>query len=139
VIATEVLVCLIRSHLELRLIAFSRTEARLGVRMRETSWRLSDSEEAVAREVRLVVRAVAERLPWTSTCLVRAMAARALLARRRLPCTLYLGLRHPAPSLEAHAWLRAGSISVTGGAESRAFHPVVWFGSPTAVPPGSRE
>ena len=136
----EVLVFLIRSHVDLRRVAFSRLEPRLGDRMRETSRQLSGSEEAVARQVRLVVRVVADRLPWTSTCLVRAMAARAMLARRRLPCTLYLGLRAPALSLEAHAWLRAGSIAVTGGGESRAFHPVAWFATwSEAAPPGTGE
>src|SRR5712691_11906070 len=74
------------------------------------------------REVRWAVQGVARYLPGRWTCLVVAMAARHMLARRGLSCTLYLGVSHAEGGLRAHAWLRCGSLYVTGGRRAGPLH-----------------
>ena len=52
------------------------------------------------------IPALARRLPWSSTCLVRALAGARLLRRRDVPVTLHLGARSAGNgTLLAHAWL----------------------------------
>ena len=53
--------------------------------------------------------------PWESKCLVRALTAQRLLKRRKIDSTLYLGVGKDNDKMIAHAWLRCGGISVTGG------------------------
>jgi len=66
------------------------------------------------------IRVIAGRTPWRSMCLEQAIAAKVMLRRRRVPNTLYLGVaRGPSagePPMIAHAWLRSGTVQVTGGA-----------------------
>jgi hypothetical protein len=54
-------------------------------------------------------------LPWECKCLVQAMAGKAMLKRRRVPSTLYLGLTKDGEGvMQAHAWLRCGGEILTG-------------------------
>lgn len=65
--------------------------------------------------------------PWASTCLVQALAGLLLLRQRGVSGTLYLGMaRQPngPESMSAYAWLRCGSVIVTGAA-GREHHTVI--------------
>lgn len=67
----------------------------------------------VSREV----NRIADKTPWDSKCLVRALAAQHILQRRGVSTTLYLGVgKDENKKMIAHAWLRCGSFYVTGGA-----------------------
>jgi len=125
----ETLFFLVWCQIALRSVAFKRLAPRLGVAMQETPAELAPAHEAIARDVRLMVRIFAAKLPWTSSCLVCAMAARHLLHRRGLPCTLYLGVNRDQPPLRAHAWLRSGVVCVTGASGRETYKAVSWFGS----------
>jgi hypothetical protein len=79
-------------------------------------------------QVRCAVSAVSQRLPWTSQCLVQALAARRMLQRRQIPSTLYFGMaKDAAGHLMAHAWLRSGSQLVTGAQGWQQFTVVATF------------
>jgi hypothetical protein len=70
--------------------------------------------------------AVAARVvPWRADCLVQAIAARRWLERERQPADVHIGV-HKAPDgrFEAHAWLRSGGVTVTGGNVDR-FTPLL--------------
>jgi hypothetical protein len=67
-----------------------------------------------ARRAVALMDRVADRLPWRSACLVRAMAGRAILRRRGIASQLHLGVVSTVP-LGAHAWLTAGGRVVQGG------------------------
>ncbi len=78
-------------------------------------------EEAGAAPAELLDRiswavATASRhLPWDCLCLAQAMAGKAMLKRRGVPSTLYLGLAKAGEAqLQAHAWLRCGERILTG-------------------------
>lgn len=82
---------------------------------------------ALARVSQAVARA-AHHHPARPTCLPQALAARHMLRRRGLASTLILGLaRKPDGALQAHAWLDAGGVHVTGGAQAPAFVPIQRF------------
>ncbi len=84
------------------------------------------TQESVAWAITLASRHV----PWTSTCLMRAMAGQWMLRRRGVPGAVHLGLTRNEISGEwlAHAWLRSGGRVLLGGAElSRGYTAVASF------------
>jgi hypothetical protein len=80
--------------------------------------------DRVSREVRGALRAGVRRLPWRTTCLVRAMAGRLMLAMRGTPSTIVLGVAAHGDTMSAHAWLMAGDGCVCGGREAQRFRPL---------------
>ncbi len=80
---------------------------------------------AMARRLRFV----AGRLPWDSTCLVRAVAGALLLARRRIHgARIRFGVRKQDGVLAAHAWLLLGETTLIGGEESGNYVPIADLG-----------
>lgn len=72
--------------------------------------------DAVARVV-WAVQGISRRVPGM-TCLVQALAAQAMLARRGVPARVRVGVRPaatPAASLDAHAWLESSDGRVLIG------------------------
>ena len=67
------------------------------------------------RRIGAMVHRVSQHVPWTSKCLDQALAAKVLLARRGISATVYFGVKKDdRGELMAHAWLRSGTIYVTG-------------------------
>ncbi len=86
--------------------------------------------------VRWAVPTAARRLPWSVTCLVRALVAHAMLGRRGQPAELLIGVSHdpgtgprdatdatpvdarpasdPGRTLAAHSWVEVGDQVVVG-------------------------
>lgn len=82
-----------------------------------------------AAHVGWAVAVSAALVPWPARCLARALAAHAMLRRRGIRGTLYLGLRCGASGeLDAHAWLRVGGQYVTGQADRAGFTPMASLG-----------
>jgi hypothetical protein len=89
---------------------------------------LSAGENSTAFAVRRAILRAGGRLPWHSSCLVRALAAQMMLRRRRLPSVLQLGVRAGAATeLSAHAWLKCGDIDVVGVETAAEFTPIAAF------------
>lgn len=86
-----------------------------------------------ADEARLVwaVGAAGRAVPRT-TCLVRALAAQALLARHGRPSQLRLGVaRGPDGALLAHAWLEREGRVLVGGVVTERYVPLPSIESPS--------
>ena len=85
-----------------------------------------------AVQISRVIRMAARYNPWNSNCFPQAIVARVLLGLYRIPYAMYLGvMRGPSdPGLQAHAWVTAGRIDVTGGASFSRFTVVAMFLSP---------
>jgi transglutaminase superfamily protein len=77
--------------------------------------------------VRRAILRIAERLPWHSSCLVRALAARIMLRRRHLPSVLQFGVGRTLTELSAHAWVRCGEINVVGTETASDYAPIAAF------------
>lgn len=89
---------------------------------------LGPAEREAALGVGRALLRAANRLPWTSSCLVRAIAGRMMLRRLGLPSVLELGARpEGAVGLAAHAWLRCGDIDVIGTETAAEFTPIAAF------------
>lgn len=77
-----------------------------------------DRARAVARRV----GRVADRLPWRSSCLVRAVALRLLLERRGISgAIIRFGVRKKDKALEAHAWLILKGTILIGEEEAAGY------------------
>lgn len=112
------------------LLPFRITARAFGARMAETPTE-DTAERADLRRIAWAISAVALRTPWRSKCLEQAIAAKAMLRRRGIASTLYLGVAKPSAGndapLEAHAWLRSGAVHVTGGARVDRYAVVASF------------
>jgi hypothetical protein len=96
---------------------------RLGVPQAETP--AMTGPDLASRRVAWAIGAAARRAPWRSECLEQAIAAKAMLRRRGIASTLYLGMaRDP---VTAHAWLRVGDLNVTGGRDVDRYTVVASF------------
>ncbi len=65
----------------------------------------------VAKQVKLS----ATHTIWESKCLVQALTAQRLLYKKGIESTLYLGVKKENEQMIAHAWIRVGTLYVTGG------------------------
>jgi hypothetical protein len=120
----------------LQALAFARARAffpfRWSMRGEEPSFSapLRDNpwpKGARARAVRRSILKVAERLPWRSTCLVRALASRTLLRRRGIDCVIHFGVMRSDGKLIAHAWCEADGGVVCGGDETEKYTHLAGF------------
>jgi hypothetical protein len=94
---------------------------------------LTPDQQVWCRDWAWALAAVANRLPWTAICLVRALAGQCDLRNRRVGATVYLGVAAARTSagglIDAHAWLCCGEQVLTGGYEAARFKPLVIFGT----------
>ncbi len=103
----------------------------LGRHMGESPDTVEPEQNEVGERVRWAVNAVARRVPWKSTCLVESIAAKLMLRRRGIPCTLYLGAaRDDSRQICYHAWVRSGDSIVAGGPIEKSYKVVSTFGEP---------
>ncbi|HEY5078721.1 MAG TPA: lasso peptide biosynthesis B2 protein [Opitutaceae bacterium] len=110
-------------------VPFRWIAPRLGRHMEETSGALAEPGRPVADRVSWAVEAVARQAPRAFVCLPQAMAAKWMLRRRRIACTIYLGLRRGEEAgLTAHAWVRAGNKILTGRQEAVGHQVIASFG-----------
>lgn len=135
-------------------ISFRTLAPRLGVADGAAAYclLLSPEQEHRARLIGQAVRVTAGYTPWNSNCFPQAIAARFLLGLYGIPCLLYFGVRRESPDsgLEAHAWVTAGRVAVTGGFSFTQFTVAGIFRStgdpkaqrrlphPRIAPPGRR-
>ena len=113
-------------RLAVRLLPFRWIAPRLGAHMVEPM-EAGGADEVLLRRVAWAVAAAARHVPWQAVCLPQAMAAKAMLRRRGIDSTLYLGVTG-GDGMTAHAWLRAGGRIVTGGRGVERYTVVSTFG-----------
>jgi hypothetical protein len=73
------------------------------------------AERQAALDVGWAVTRISAYSPFPALCLAQALAARAMLRRRGIGTVLHVGVARPhATAFEAHAWLEAAGVEVTG-------------------------
>lgn len=89
---------------------------------------LTNEQARTAVGVGRVVARIANYMPFDAACLPRAMTARWMLERRRIPSRMLVGSKRSIDdgSLKFHAWLLCGNDIVMGGEVSAEYHA---FGS----------
>jgi hypothetical protein len=101
---------------------FSKVAPTLGIYMKETKEEITDIQIKELKYIRHSIQIMSKYTFWESKCLVRAIAALKMLERRNIDSTLYLGTgKDENGKLIAHAWLRSGSLFVTGYEEMHRF------------------
>jgi len=110
---------------------FDETAKRLNQPLRTTPH--ASEQERLVRLVRGALAAIRRRIPWEPTCLVRAVAVHQVLARRGISSDLILSVT-PASGkkIDAHAWLEAGGMVITGGGEKARYAPIYRFSNAAA-------
>lgn len=115
-------------------VSFRRLAPRLGTPIGAIAWvpLLDPRQEARALQIGRVVRLAARYTPWESNCFPQAVAARVLLGMYGIPYALHFGLMRDPDSaeLQAHAWVAAGRVPVTGGVSFGRFAVVGCFVAP---------
>ena len=76
---------------------------------------LTDDVLAHAARIGTTVGLAARHTPWRSECYPQALTARVLLGGARIPHVVSFGVRRDGDALVAHAWVHAGTVTVTGG------------------------
>ncbi len=132
----EAAACLVVARLAVLVVPFRWIAPRLGETMGDSPAE-DPADPELLRRIGWAVATVSGNLPWKSRCLAEAIAGKAMLRRRGLPSTLYLGLaKDSQAALEAHAWLRCGSRILTGGGAREGYSVIASFAEPT--PDGRR-
>jgi len=119
---------LLVTRLVLFCLPFRKIAGWFGSAGAESRASVSTIHAATARQVGWAVENMSRHTPWQSRCLAQAIAAWWMLARRGIGCTVYFGVA-PASTkqLNAHAWLRCGSVIVTGGVGHEKFKVITCF------------
>jgi hypothetical protein len=88
----------------------------------------SDGDRRRARAIGRVVAHYAARHRATRSCLVQALATRALLSRRGIRAETRVGVARAAGAAPtAHAWVLVGNEAVVGGGGADGFEPIADF------------
>lgn len=78
---------------------------------------ISEPQVERARTVKRAIALAAKYSPKSANCYPQALVGRLFLKLRRIPHGLFFGLRRRegTTEMEAHAWVMAGPLPVTGG------------------------
>ncbi|MBI1330894.1 MAG: lasso peptide biosynthesis B2 protein [Alphaproteobacteria bacterium] len=132
----EAALLLVAAHVAVHALPFRITARAMGRQYREAPPASHPDASAIAQRVGQTVEQVALRLPMAPQCLAQTIAARQMLRRRGIDCTIYLGLRRMGAPVDlpvsqrpiaAHAWLNVSGVTVIGGDSSNC-STVNWFG-----------
>jgi hypothetical protein len=124
----EALIWLGVCRLAVLLLPFRWIAPYLGRAMVESPYEETPATQAQVQHISSAIHIMSRYTPWNSNCLAQAIAARVLLRRRGLLGTLYLGVNHDANhALQAHAWVRSGTVIVTGAPEHQHYTVVALF------------
>lgn len=101
---------------------FSKVGPTLGYHMKESSYSEIEANQDLLKKISSTINIMSNHTFWESKCLVKAIAAMKMLERRRIESTLYLGTtKDEQGKLIAHAWLRSGSVYISGFEEMKRF------------------
>jgi len=131
----EAVAWLLLARLSLIFIPFPRLARHLGtfvsptdVRALHASSESSDDAARLAEEIGWAVTRAARHVPFKAVCLPQAMAARVMLKRRGVGSVLHFGAaKGQHKSLDAHAWLDAAGVEVTGYPVAETFAEIACF------------
>jgi hypothetical protein len=132
-LVAEAVLCLMLARLALIFVPFPKLARRLGRFVPpEEARRLAPAPVAPhaqwAADIGWAVTRAARYVPFQAVCLPQAMAARFMLARRGVASTMHFGAaRGEDKPLDAHAWLDAAGVEVTGYPVANKFAEIACF------------
>jgi hypothetical protein len=131
----EAVAWLLAARLALIFIPFPRLARNLGsfvspadARALQARAKTSQKEAHVAEAIGWAVTRSARYVPFKAVCLPQAMAARIMLRRRGVSSVLHFGAaKGKEKPLDAHAWLDAAGVEVTGYPVAANFAEIACF------------
>ncbi|MGA8495784.1 MAG: lasso peptide biosynthesis B2 protein [Xanthobacteraceae bacterium] len=139
-VLVEAVAWLLVARLSLIFVSFPHLARRLGTLVAPADARAlragSDNKQdqtRVAEEVGWAVTRAARHVPFNAVCLPQAMAARIMLKRRGVDSVLHFGARigqgrsGQDKPIDAHAWLDAAGVEVTGYPVANTFAEIACF------------
>jgi hypothetical protein len=134
-LVVEAVVCLLAARLALIFLPFPKLARRLGDFVPPSDPRAlrgraaGDAAQArIAGEVGWAVTRSARYVPFKAVCLPQAMAARVMLQRRGVSSVMHFGAaRGEDKPFDAHAWLDAAGVEVTGYPVAKDFAEIACF------------
>lgn len=124
----EAAVWLGMARLSVMLVPFRRIAPFLGRHMSESTQSIEPGYRNLAERISWAVGTASRHVPWKCECLAQALAGKAMLKRRGVGSTLYLGVaKDNGENLKAHAWLRSGDLFVTGVWNANQFTVISTF------------
>lgn len=101
----------------------------LGVQNIETPLSCEGVDFKTVQQVKSAIRAMSKYTFWESKCLVQAYTAKTMLRKRKQKTTVFLGVaKNENGEMIAHAWVRCGTVYVTGGIGREKFTVTSIFG-----------
>ena len=115
----EAVMRLAMARLSLIFVPFSVLASRLGAVERadpdsSVAPPLPLQQQEAVRKIGWAVTRAARYIPFRAVCLPQAIAAKAMLRRRGIASVMHFGVAKTREKMDAHAWLDAGRIEVTG-------------------------
>jgi hypothetical protein len=131
----EAIACLGLARLALIVVPFPRLARRLGTFVPPTDPRAAQARAAAdpdaaefAKAVGWAVTRAARYLPFKAVCLPQAMAAQVMLKRRGIGSVMHFGAgKGEDKPIDAHAWLDAAGVEVTGYPVAANFSEIACF------------
>lgn len=113
------------SRILILIYTFKKIAKKLGEPMNESSF--DEKEGFIVKSVLIgkMVKKASAYSPMRSLCFEQALAAKFMLKRRSIPCTIYFGVsKDVSEKIKAHAWTRVGNKFVTGGKGKEGFQVI---------------
>lgn len=131
----EAVLYLLAARLALIFIPFPRLAPHLGsfvpptdARVAQAGAGIAPDQARLARDIGWAVTRAARYLPFKAVCLPQAMAAQVMLRRRGVTSVMHFGAAKGTDKpLDAHAWLDAAGVEVTGYPVAAGFAEIACF------------
>ncbi len=132
-LVVEAVACLLLARLGLIFVPFPKLARGLGTFVppsdpRALAARARTPQATLAEEIGWAVTRAARHVPFKAVCLPQAMAARVMLKRRGVASVMHFGAaKGETKPLDAHAWLDAAGVEVTGYPVAKQFAEIACF------------
>lgn len=131
----EAVAYLLAARLALIFIPFPRLARHLGTfvppadaRATQAETKTAPDQTQCAEDIGWAVTRAARYVPFRAVCLPQAMAARVMLRRRGVKSVMHFGAAKGTDKpLDAHAWLDAAGVEVTGYPVAETFAEIACF------------
>jgi hypothetical protein len=135
ILLVEATACLLIARIALILVPFPHLARRFGTfvppsdaRVIAMQSRTTPGETGLAEAIGWAVTRAARYVPFKAVCLPQAMAARFMLSCRGIKSVLHFGAtRGTHKAADAHAWLNAVGVEVTGYPAADNFAEIACF------------
>jgi hypothetical protein len=134
-LVAEACASLLSARVQLAILPFAKVSKGLGEfvapddpRATERAAPTTPEQARIARRVGWAVRVSAPFMPFRSVCLQQAMAAQSMLRRRGIVSVMHFGAQPGGKRpIDAHAWLDASGVKVTGYPLPAAMRAIACF------------